>query len=1122
MMVLFTSRSEKKALLTVRRILDQFADRIGNDTWQTIMTQEGVQEVKTLLRRSATKSTAVSCRWIRSRNRSQLLWVVGNRDKFNEEGMVPVNTTKKNILHKEWEGGWPYLALIKALVAVAALFHDWGKSSDHFQEKLRSSSMEKDPYRHEWVSCQMLAAVAKISGDTEDDDAWIRLFMDGKLKKTALKKEMKDRGSEAEALPDMPPIMRLIAWLILSHHRLPVTRNEMECKICAMEPLLSAEALFSKVKADWGYEGVVPVAKNPCFAFSRGFLLDDGDWNKSVKKWLARLLREKAQLQQLCSESNSALRPLLLYAREALMLADHFVSSQKCQTDVPTEEQKKVLYANTEGDKLCDTLSSHLVRVAAQAVNIAHQLPLFASEMDVTDTVRFKPAKAPYQWQDKAVREVQAARQERAEQAWFILNMASTGCGKTTANAKLMQALSPDGKSMRYTLALGLRSLTLQTGSEYQERMHLTNDELAIIIGSSAVEELYHQEKQSDVVDTADSEEKGSPCEIGGAGEEELLEDMLSFEDNFTHEQLKYLDIYLDGRKNPQSKKNGAFLFKPVLVATIDQIIRATEVTRGGKGLLPFLRMMSADLVIDEVDDFSPEDLTAVARLVHLAGVLGRNVVLSSATIPPDLAQGFYQAYQDGLCCYNAFSDRTKTLTAVWVDEFRSASATIPLQQPNQYRLAHESFVEKRVKKLQAQVVKRKAVLVPCQPQTTKELSWQSYVAAMKQAVLQLHGSYHVVDEKTNKEVSFGLVRFANIDPCVNMALALLSADWPDDTAVFVMCYHSRQVLLLRHEQEAYLDHVLRRKQERGVQVSFQDTILRSHLDGHREKRCIFLVVATPVEEIGRDHDFDWAIVEPSSYRSIIQLAGRVHRHRPCLQDISAPNIGVMQFNWQGMMNPAQRAVFCRPGFEKASHYLLQSHDMKELVPDGNWDHIDAIPRVQIPKPLCPKSRLIDLEHQRLADWRSLDDKSPDEVGGWQQTCWWMTGLPQYLRPFRAGVPDQDLCYRYDAREGMLGFYKMDKGEYIPYEDMCNLRPYPEEKLDLYRERFWLPRDYMASLQAQAVRKSYSDEEEGEVLQRISERYGQLMLPSYADESSTLYWYDDQLGAFHILMKERK
>lgn len=964
MMVLFTSRSEKKALLTVRRILDQFADRIGNDTWQTIMTQEGVQEVRTLLRRSATKSTAVSCRWIRSRNRSQLLWVVGNRDKFNEEGLVPVNTTRKNILHNEWEGGWPYLSVLKALVSVAALFHDWGKSSDHFQQKLRSSSMEKDPYRHEWVSCQLLAAIANISGDTQNDDAWIRLFLEGKLKKTTLKNEMKKQGEQAHSLPSMPPIMRMIAWLILSHHRMPVTRNDMECKMCAEKPPLSLEGLFSAVKAGWGYEGVVPEKRNPCFSFSKGFLLDDDDWNKAVKKWLARLLREKAQLQQLCLEANSALRPLLLYAREALMLADHFVSSQKCQTDVPVDEQKKVLYANTDGDKLCDKLSSHLIRVAAQAVNIAHQLPLFASEMDVADTVRFTPAKAPYQWQDKAVRKIQSTKQDGMEQAWFILNMASTGCGKTTANAKLMQALSPDGKTMRYTLALGLRSLTLQTGSEYRERMHLTKDELAVIIGSQAIAELYHQKQK---VDDADPGKESSRCEIGGSGEEELLEDMISFEDNFTHEQLKYLDIYLDGRKNPQARKNGAFLFKPILVATIDQIICATEVTRGGKGLLPFLRMMSSDLVIDEVDDFSPEDLTAVARLVHLAGMLGRNVILSSATIPPDLAQGLYQAYQDGLCSYNAFSNRAKTMNAVWVDEFR-----------------------------------------------------------------------------------------------------------------------------------------------------------RRHLDHGQMKRCIFLVVATPVEEIGRDHDFDWAVVEPSSYRSIIQLAGRVHRHRPCLQDVSVPNIGVMEFNWRGMVDSGRNAVFCRPGFEKNPDYLLDSHDMNDLIPADNWNHIDAIPRVQIPKPLRPHSRLIDLEHQRLANWRSLDDEYPDTVGGWQQTGWWMTGQPQYLCPFRAGFPDRDLCYRYDASKGMLGFYERNSGEYVPCGDMYNLNPYPKEKLDAHRERFWLPRDYMASLQNQVARKSYSDEEEGEGLQRISERYGQLALPAYADESGRTYWYDDQLGVFHTLLNERK
>ena len=45
------------------------------------------------------------------------------------------------------------------------------------------------------------------------------------------------------------------------------------------------------------------------------------------------------------------------------------------------------------------------------------------------------------------------------------------------------------------------------------------------------------------------------------------------------------------------------------------------------------------------------------------------------------------------------------------------------------------------------------------------------------------------------------------------------------------MCYHSRQGLLLRHEQEAYLDYVLRRKQEKGERVVFQDNVFRTHLD---------------------------------------------------------------------------------------------------------------------------------------------------------------------------------------------------------------------------------------------------------------------------------------------------
>lgn len=97
MMVTFVSQCEKNALKKTRRVLDAFANRIGDNTWQTLITEDGLLTVKKMLRKTASRSTAVSCHWIRSRSRSQLLWVVGNKKKFNEQGVVPVNTTTKEV-----------------------------------------------------------------------------------------------------------------------------------------------------------------------------------------------------------------------------------------------------------------------------------------------------------------------------------------------------------------------------------------------------------------------------------------------------------------------------------------------------------------------------------------------------------------------------------------------------------------------------------------------------------------------------------------------------------------------------------------------------------------------------------------------------------------------------------------------------------------------------------------------------------------------------------------------------------------------------------------------------------------------------------------------------------------
>ena len=151
MMVTFVSQCEKKALNRTRRVLDAFANRIGDNTWQTIITEDGLIAVKTLLRKTATKNTAVSCHWLRSRSRSDLVWVVGNRKRFNAEGIVPVNSTRKNMMNSQWENDWQYLPLIKSLSALAALFHDWGKASEYFQAKLKENKTTGDPLRHEWI-----------------------------------------------------------------------------------------------------------------------------------------------------------------------------------------------------------------------------------------------------------------------------------------------------------------------------------------------------------------------------------------------------------------------------------------------------------------------------------------------------------------------------------------------------------------------------------------------------------------------------------------------------------------------------------------------------------------------------------------------------------------------------------------------------------------------------------------------------------------------------------------------------------------------------------------------------------------------------------------------------------
>ena len=275
-------------------------------------------------------------------------------------------------------------------------------------------------------------------------------------------------------------------------------------------------------------------------------------------------------------------------------------------------------------------------------------------------------------------------------------------------------------------------------------------------------------------------------------------------------------------------------------------------------------------------------------------------------------------------------------------------------------------------------------------------------------------------------------------------------------------------------------------------------------------------MVATPVEEVGRDHDFDWAVIEPSSYRSIIQLAGRVRRHRSSA--IKQPNISLLQYNWLGIRDHHldNTPVFKRPGFEEK--YKLASHDLKQLVNEkAIGQRLDAIPRITKPDNLTAKvsrkpyqaDSLIELEHAATCSWLSSaknQSGGPQSLKGYLEETWFLTALPQTLTPFRMSLPSIKALLVYFPEQQHYKFCERDEDGYpIEREKILNIQRVALSSLAM--SKLWLRRDFASSVQELAQQLEISP-------RIISLRYGELSFPH--DEKQQ-YQYNDQFGLIKAL-----
>ena len=711
MNVLFVSQCNKRALVETRRVLDQFAERKGDRTWQTAITQQGLLTLRKMLKKKARRNTAVACHRIGGKNFSELLFIVGNAAKFNEDGTVPTNSTGRDILRTQDEDNWHTAEVMSLLAGLAGLFHDFGKANRLFQGKLKKAQNLSEPYRHEWVSLRLFQAFVNGRADQE----WLQNLSEIKpeneqtmLDQLQLVKDVP--GSSANPFGKLPPLAQVVGWLIVSHHKLPKFNqtgapNRKAPKVDNIDKWMTGlrfGAPWNSPQCDqeWSAE-----ALNAVWCFDHGTPMRSQTWCDKARSLASRAVKctQITQKNWLDDRFTSHL------ARLSLMLADHCYSAAEAKKK--WQDRAYAAYANTDRKtrKLKQKLDEHNVGVGHNAFLFVKSLPKLRQSLpSISRHKGFKrrSSNAKFRWQDKAFDLARGIKNQSARQGFFGVNMASTGCGKTFANARIMYGLADEKLGCRFSVALGLRTLTLQTGDALQERLQLESDDLAVLIGSQAVRQLHELHKQEKLADIEVKKDL-SPEQAGSESAASLLGE---------HQYIRYDGSLDDGRLShwlERSPKLHQLLSAPVLVSTIDHLIPATEGERGGKQIAPMLRLLTSDLVLDEPDDFGLEDTPALVRLVNWAGMLGSRVLLSSATLPPALLTALFDAYREGRRHFNAACGEPGVdddICCGWFDEFSVSQSNH--SDTKGFSGAHQSFVDSRLLKLQQQKPLRLTELV--------------------------------------------------------------------------------------------------------------------------------------------------------------------------------------------------------------------------------------------------------------------------------------------------------------------------------------------------------------------------------------------------------------------------
>ncbi|MHB1665916.1 hypothetical protein [Thiomonas sp.] len=565
-------------------------------------------------------------------------------------------------------------------------------------------------------------------------------------------------------------------------------------------------------------------------------------------------------------------RALFFYGRLSLQIADHTVSSDPGLLPAP---RTGALLANPRQELLphLRAIGQRSRLVARRLLHLPERLPGVWPE---SRTEIETQARGRFSWQNQLAT---AARSCNARQGLIVFLTAETGAGKTRAALRLLSALHGD-QPMRATVLLGLRSLTLQTGDAYRE-MGLREDEMAVLIGSKAVQDLHDD------------------------GREEMAIEVAAWDDA---NWFGTLPAPLN--ELPRKKSEAAFLGTPVLVCTADYLARATNYERGSH-VLAMTRLASADLLLDEIDGYDLASFHALLRLAFLAGMFGRRVICSSATLSPEFARALLAAYRRGWSSFAALSGADSKVS-ILLSHNRSGSQVLPASE---FQTAYSRLHTRAEAQAEKEPAIRRGRVFD---------QWEDLPRLVRVAHAQFHQ-----DLADGAEFSVGLVRFSRLRSLQQQATRLseaISRGEFGDLALNLV-FLSAQIPL---GTRMFLEHHLRQILFRPSLSKIKESLLYQRMAARTPgavRRCL-LVLSTPVIEVGNDLDFDFGVVDPSSTRSIIQTAGRVNRHRRTPIPPDTHNILIAAAPVHGQ--------YAQPGYEQRKPYFQGREHIRQMDPDGH------------------------------------------------------------------------------------------------------------------------------------------------------------------------------------------